>query len=188
MVMTLWGIDSRPGPKSIVRTTEPLGTLRAGCEGENTSVRKNNRSMHGMDTSRAKWKEFSINKITKIQISLTYLVLPCKLDISIVVQIDRSLPRRVLNIHHRLLLAHDAVTISMMRGVEIAFAVGAMGSDEAFGVAKAGRRVALGDGVGCACRHSRRVVISGIYLSWRGSGDVFYVLGRRVVLGSMSVQ
>lgn len=143
--------------------------------------------MHGMDTSRAKWKELSINKITKIQISLTYLVLPCKLDISIVVHIDRSLPRRVQNIHHRLLLAHDAVMISMIRGVEMAFAVGAMGSDEAFGVAKAGRRVALGDGVDCSCRHSRRVVISGIYLCWRGSGDIFCVLGRRVVLGSMSV-
>ena len=98
-----------------------------------------------------------------------------------------SLPRRVQNIHHRLLLAHEAVMISMIRGVEIAFAVGAIGSDEAFGVAKAGRRVALGGGVDCSCRHSRRVVISGIYLPWRGSGDVFCVLGRRVVLGSMSV-
>lgn len=140
-----------------------------------------------MDTSRAKWKDLSINKITKIQVSLIYLVLPCKLDISIVVQIDRSLPRRVQNVHHRLLLAHEAVMISMIRGVEIAFAVDTMGSDEAFGVAKAGRRVALGDGVDCSCRHSRRGVISGIYLPWRGSGDVVCVLGRRVVLGSMSV-
>lgn len=90
------------------------------------------------------------------KIEITHLIFPRKVNIYIIIQLNRSFSRRIQDIHNRLLLTHDTVMVSMIRSVEIALTVGAVGSDEAFRVSKAGGRVAFGDGVDCACCHFAR--------------------------------
>ena len=82
-----------------------------------------------------------------------YLVLLRKLDVNIVVQIDWSFLSRIQDVHNRLLLAHDTVMVSMIRGLKVALAVGAVGSDEAFGISKTRGWVALCDGIDRSRRH-----------------------------------